>query len=761
MTSGFTRALGFAAAAALVGTIAFHAYFGSFGFGDDDGYVMLSISQYLAGRSLYSEVFTQYGPFYYHWSYLIHRLFGVPLTHDAVRALSVAHAVIISAAAGLIVHARTRAVAPSIAVQVLTGTSLLTFREGPGHPQELVLLISLCALLAICRTSSVRLQAAVGGAASALLALTKINAGAFFAAALFFALYPRPRDARERGTFIVLSALLLSLPAVLTFRHAGHVQVLWLVLLSTSSIVLVLYSIISAESRLVHSRQPIARLATVFAATAVAVLLIEIAAGADLHALISGTLLNPVRFPGLFFKLFWLRWVDVVPMLIGAALVMYTLLRRQVEVRQLRVAEAAFGIAFMHLLAMAIGDFLVFRQDWIRPALALGVVLAWIIVLPQDRATRVESEAEAVADRALALFAVLFLLYVYPVAGTQLACASVPLAVVAGVALGRACGPGAPPNRFVSALLVLELLHIIHVSARVDGALMKEYRAAIPLRLPGAQILRSAERDVTVYRFLVANLTESTRSFMSLPGLNSLYLWSRIEPPTGMNSTAWMVQWNDDIQQNVRQVFEREHKRGAVWNDYITRFWLSGPFPEGPLVAALRAVPTVFEVRKYELKLKESPALTRLKYAALILPGEYDRRGAPGHERYMAVEYGGWMSPRVFSAEVARIGKRDGSGLPSTDVAVPVRVLADGIAVGGGTWALLGMPSEGEDVEAIRSVVEQGNGESMAVVRLFDGSSSASDGLSIPVVAIRASEVAERQPDLLGMLLYSLTRGAG
>jgi len=55
---------------------------------DDEGYVLLSLDHYLAGGHLYTEVFSQYGPFYFYFQAALFRLLGLSVNHDAGRLVT-------------------------------------------------------------------------------------------------------------------------------------------------------------------------------------------------------------------------------------------------------------------------------------------------------------------------------------------------------------------------------------------------------------------------------------------------------------------------------------------------------------------------------------------------------------------------------------------------------------------------------------------------------------------------------------------------
>src|SRR5436190_5579211 len=74
----------------------------------DEGYLMITIQSFLEGNPLYDSVFTQYGPFYYFYEWIVRGLLAVPLTHDATRLLSLFHWVTAAALLGLTARRLTR-----------------------------------------------------------------------------------------------------------------------------------------------------------------------------------------------------------------------------------------------------------------------------------------------------------------------------------------------------------------------------------------------------------------------------------------------------------------------------------------------------------------------------------------------------------------------------------------------------------------------------------------------------------------------------
>ena len=121
---------------------------------DDEGYLMISVSQFLDGKRLYDDVFTQYGPFYYlsHAPFYSRAIAG--LSHDSVWFGAVLVWVATAAACSLLARRVGGEAAGAVAAFVLTMVALKATANEPGHPQGICGLLTILALLAT--TSSPR-----------------------------------------------------------------------------------------------------------------------------------------------------------------------------------------------------------------------------------------------------------------------------------------------------------------------------------------------------------------------------------------------------------------------------------------------------------------------------------------------------------------------------------------------------------------------------------------------------------------------------
>ena len=107
---------------------------------DDEGYLLLTVQQFVRGLPLYDEVYTQYGPAYYLWQQVLHTLLGIPVTHDATRVVTVVVWLVCAALVGATVWLLTRRPLFTVIGTVAAFLHLTQLTYEPGHPQELCLL---------------------------------------------------------------------------------------------------------------------------------------------------------------------------------------------------------------------------------------------------------------------------------------------------------------------------------------------------------------------------------------------------------------------------------------------------------------------------------------------------------------------------------------------------------------------------------------------------------------------------------------------
>ena len=529
---------------------------------DDEGYLLVTVQQFLQGLPLYDQVYTQYGPAYYLWQQILHTLLGIPVTHDATRVVTLVVWLTCGVLVGWIVWLLTKRQLLTALGTIAAFMHLTQMTYEPGHPQELCVLGVLGALaLTTWRLAAKR---RIGPAASmgvwalvAVTALTKVNVGAFLAAALMLGLVPSLKRTRWRTALerIVMAAAMLVVPTLMRvdLRRsdiAAYVVVVWCGLLAA----FISQSSDDAEEGVVTVRDLVAGVSAfaIGCGVVVAGILYE---GTSPRALFEALFVAPL----LLSKLSPYRLP--VPALVAAAapvtlLAAWCWHRGLIRQRWIEFATLAWAV-IMFMLSVA-------KVYWVL--FAVGPLLAWLAL--SDRAVGPEQRS---ARRILAFAAIFMGLQAYPLPGTQIVLGTVlyvPLALVMIAGVQRTLTSersfqAAQPSFARRALLaVLAAAAAVNLGMQAQGV----YARGVALDLPGARGVRTTERNVATYRWLSANMRENCDAFITTPGLNSLHFWTEIAPVSTLNTTVWPLLFDHDQQRRILDVAERVDRFCVAWS---------------------------------------------------------------------------------------------------------------------------------------------------------------------------------------------------
>jgi hypothetical protein len=185
---------------------------------DDEGYLLLSLLNYLKHGGLYTTTFAQYGPFYFYVQQAMHWMLHLPVNHDGARSLTLLYWLLSSLLSLFFILRLTRNLPlASVCFLVSLETSKVLHYE-PGHPQEIILVLVQSALLLSAFIRGRRsAQAFLGiGAIAAFLCLTKINVGIFFSfAVLMSCLAVLPPTIWRKVILIAASLAAVAMPLAL------------------------------------------------------------------------------------------------------------------------------------------------------------------------------------------------------------------------------------------------------------------------------------------------------------------------------------------------------------------------------------------------------------------------------------------------------------------------------------------------------------------------------------------------------------------
>ena len=596
------------AIAAIAATVAAYFYlFTQFAAYDDEGTVLVTLKSFVAGETLYKDIYTPFGPFYYELFGSLFSLSGHQVTTDASRSIVMVIWVGSSLLFGLAVQRFTARVSLGVTAMLVAFAVVFILSQEPMHAQVLAvgLLAVFTAVVAGCDTRRALLVGGVCGALLAALVLTKINLGIYAVAAVFFAavLAVEPLHRRWWLRWPVIVAF-LALPFVVTGRDLSNelVRNLALIeLLAAISVAVAAWSVrlqpATKDDRAATVRW-LAGAAGGFILAFVAILGVIFLTGSTPADVYDGVVTQALRIRDVNAIQIGITGASIdlgIAAIAAAAAVSWLRSRGDTGSGLWSGAlRAAGGVAIWFSIAQM--SPLSFGPDPGNPD-ALAMVLAWIAVVPPAGAA--ESTQKRFVRVLLPALAVAEVLQTYPVAGSQMRIAAVMFVAVGGICLGdaftelRAWSAARGPQS-LQRLSAIAAVAIVALGAKfaLDGIVQPTvarvivYNEERSLALPGATALRLPAAEAEPYERVVELLHRYRCSdFIGYANVDSLYLWSEIDPPRPAAPSAWMLALDEDDQGRILRQMRATPRPCAVRNEGVAGGWLANrPRPETPLV---------------------------------------------------------------------------------------------------------------------------------------------------------------------------------
>jgi hypothetical protein len=306
--------------------------------------------------------------------------------------------------------------------------------------------------------------------------------------------------------------------------------------------------------------------------------------GTSLVALLRGVLLDPLRFPGvawvpLDLPVATTRWAIVAL----AAAAAYHLLSR--------TGTAASAILTIVRLA---GGVIMSVASSGAHAFEYAVPFVWIAAVDAPGTTA--SDGTRLARWLVPSLAAMQALVAYPVAGSQRAWGSFLLIPCGAICIADGLGdcvrwagtrlrqPG-QASAVASWIAVACVGWVLYAVTYPSGVSFSErYRRSIPLGLPGAEHVRASAEVVATSQWLTGRIRERCPTFITMPGLDSLYFFTGQAPPTMLNASPWVTVFDDTTQQRVVEQVRALGGLCVIRNNLLVGFWRgAGPHRVGPL----------------------------------------------------------------------------------------------------------------------------------------------------------------------------------
>lgn len=597
----------YAVVAIAAAVTAYFYLFTQFASYDDEGTVLVTLKAFVGGETLYRDVYTPFGPFYYELFGGLFSLGGWAVTTDASRTIVTIIWVGASLLFGISVHRFTGRAGLGVTAMLVAFSVIFILSQEPMHAQ--VLAIALLSIFTVIASASEPRRALLaGGVCGALLAalvLTKVNLGIYAVAAVFFAavLAVEPLCRRRWVRWPVLAAF-FALPFVATGRDLSNELVRNLAVLELLAAVSIAVAATalkgSATERNGESRTMrwLIGAALGFAFAFAAILSAIFLTGSTPADVYDGVITQALR----------IRDVNPAPIgittasldwgiaaIAGAALVSWLGFGGRDSSRLWSgVLRAVAGLAIWFSIAQ-MAPFS-FGPSPGNPD-ALAAVLAWVAVVPPLDA--VESAQRRFLRTLLPSLAIAEVLQVYPVAGSQMRIAAVMFVAVGGICLGDAytelrawSAVRGPLSLRRLGLFAGVAIVALGVKFGLDGVVQPAvariilYNEEKALPFPGATDLRLPPAEAEGYERMVELLHRyRCTTFIGYANVDSLYLWSQIDPPRPSAPSAWMLALDEGEQQRILRQLRATPRPCVVRNESVAGAWLAGrPRPETPLV---------------------------------------------------------------------------------------------------------------------------------------------------------------------------------
>ena len=591
-----------AVAAAVAAYLALFTQFAPY---DDEGTLLVSLKAFAGGDTLYRDIYSPYGPFYYELFGGLFALSGHAVTTDASRSIVIVIWVATSLLFGLAAQRLTGRLALGVSGMIVAFAALYALSGEPMHPQGLAVLLIAFFIAHVVRPPASRplWAGVVAGVLLAALAMTKVNLGVFAIAAVALAavLTVEPLQRRRWLRRPVIAAF-LALPVLIAGRDldVGWVRDLIAVeVLSMAAIVIASWPLRprdGADGGGLDLWLPGAVVG--FLAAIAAILAAIVLTGPSPADVYNGMITEAIRVRDVLVTQFPSPPAAVdwgIAAVAGAALT-----------TRLRSSAAGAPTVWPGLLRALAGLVIWFAVARIA-AVALNpsagnpdtlpMLLAWVAAVPPAGAS--ESVYKRFLRVLLPAFAVAQTLQVYPVAGSQMGIAALTFVPVGALCLADALTSlrnwseargGRAPERLGIVVAILSIALAVQFGldsiARPAANGAVAYRNQEPLPFAGATHLRLPATDVETYARLVKLLrNHRCTDFIGYPNLDSLYLWSGIEAPPPRAPGAWINALDRQRQQRIVDELRASARPCAIRSGGRAELWLHGaPPPDLPLV---------------------------------------------------------------------------------------------------------------------------------------------------------------------------------
>jgi hypothetical protein len=576
-----------------------------FGEWDDEGYMLIALKAFAHHGGLYTHVFSQYGPFYYEAFSIIFS--WLPLTPDSGRMATLVVALLTSLGLGLAIKMFTGNVLAGVATQVGGFILLGSFYSESMHPAIMVCLLLALALVALALVAQGRRSVGVTmlGATVVALVFTQVNAGAFATIATLFAgsaLAPPSRGMRLLRP--CAAVLFIGTPFLLVGLVNGTIKGSWatvsgLVALAAAAVVVVTWD--RGLQGLIHGRDAYQFLLG-GGVLGTLVVIIALLSGTQPVDLFHGVFIGPANLPKVFtIPLPLPVWVELWGAACLAAAFWYRRYRNRNAPVGVAVSVAHVLIGLM-ILYGALDQTVIRAPGSFTFSFTVTLPLLFLAAIPPFGA----SESERMARVAVVALALLEGLIAFPVAASQTFWAALLIVPTGMLCLHdgvRQLRVATSTERRSRRRLIDGVIAWSGFAVAVCASLAwlgwlgsdfadvwsfesGAYYSHSPVNLPGAGMMRLPLAQAQSLESLSKSIRAKCSTFLTLPGMNSLYFFANEAPPTWFNTNSWFYLLDATQQtQTVDAIRRLDPSRFCVVDSPSNLgFWAQHGLPRSPLL---------------------------------------------------------------------------------------------------------------------------------------------------------------------------------
>ena len=434
------------------------------------------------------------------------------------------------------------------------------------HPNGIIAVFLALLTVIVSFTEDSRTRWASIGLVLAVVLCIKVNAGLLLVLAIVFSISTRLPYLRKRRRLGIVMSAACAVPALLLVR--SNVWLLLLTLLSICFLGVALHRL--APMSAVQGQRCLqwfggALIGGLVIATACAWLV-----GSPPDVLWRALAIRPLGLEDAFSIPFAIPGTAVLAALTSVFILAATARGQQGHTAGVRIAIGGLGSG----LLIALG-----------PALVLP--LSWVSLLKE--------RVSGIRGWELPALATWFLLTVFPVAGSQVALASILFVPVLLQMLAGGLRDIVVPQQFATRPLFARILAVALILASATLMIWSStepirkagsaYESREPLVAGDASGVRLTPDEAKILRDNAQWVRENCDTFYSFPGLNTYYVLTSLPVPGSATATTWWALLDDAEQQKVIADMEQAQSPCFLRFNALTNFWLQGrPVPSSPLL---------------------------------------------------------------------------------------------------------------------------------------------------------------------------------